>query len=76
MKTRSEIMSKVRPHPQERENRSPASLVANGSFNLSALSHESPDGEGRQIDFSKSRGVQWLSPLPGGEGEGEGERNT
>jgi len=74
MKTRSEIMSKVRPHPgplpQERENRSPASLVANRSFNLSALSHESPDGGGRQIDSSKSRGVQWLSPLPGGRGSG------
>ena len=54
-----------RPHPgplpQERENRSP-SLSGTG-------------GRISRTIFRKSRNAHLLFPLPGGEGQGEGERN-
>ncbi len=30
----------------------------------------------RRMVFGKTENVRWLSPLPGGEGQGEGERFT
>jgi hypothetical protein len=63
MKTRSNKVLNSRPHPsplpQERENRSP--------------SHEISCDWICQMIFRESRSVRLLFPLPGGEGQGEGE---
>jgi hypothetical protein len=80
MKTRSNQVLNARPHPgplpQERENHSPASCVAKSSFNSSGSRFELPIHESSQFDFRTTGSTRLLSPLPGGEGQGEGERNN
>ena len=67
-----------RPHPgplpQEKENRSPASRFRGASSGLLDFHIELPKRGGRQIDLQTIGDDQRLSPLPGGEGQGEGER--
>ena len=57
-------VARARPHPcplpQERENNSPAPSIA-GGWSCRAR-------------FREMLSAQLLSPLPGGEGQGEGER--
>jgi hypothetical protein len=70
----------VRPHPgplpQERENHSPAAGIAQSlCLSLVILPEESTTGV-NSIGFRAMRTSQWLFPLPGGEGQGEGEHNN
>ena len=69
-----------RPHPgplpQERENRSPSSCVAILSSGLCDSHSELLERRDRQFDFRITKDARKLSPLPGGEGQGEGERHT
>jgi hypothetical protein len=62
------------PLPKERENRSPASRVADESHGSLVLRSELPITGDRLVDIRKTRNSQSLFPLPGGEGQGEGER--
>ena len=62
------------PFPQERENRSPASGGASALRNSSDSSCEWPERGDWQIDFQTTSDGQWLFPLLGGEGQGEGGR--
>ena len=68
-----------RPHPsplpQERENRTPASRVGGPSPDSFVFRFELPkSGDGR-IGVQTIEDDQRLFPLPGGEGQGEGERH-
>ena len=70
----------ARPHPgplpQGRENRSPSSCITNASVSSFVRCSELPRVGGISFDFREFKNVQWLFPLPGGEGQGEGERQT
>ena len=80
MRTRNDLVLNDRPHPgplpQERENRSPAFGGASALCNSSDSACESPGRGNRQIGFQTTRDGRWLSPLPEGEGQGEGGRNN
>ena len=69
-----------RPHPsplpQERVNRSLSSCVIKRTYYLCVSPSELPRCEDRQCDTRLTKDVRKLSPLPGGEGQGEGERHT
>jgi hypothetical protein len=68
------------PHPgplhQERENRSPVSCIAQSSCLSLFIQHEELTNGGNPTDFRAIKNSRLLFPLPGGEGQGEGERNT
>jgi hypothetical protein len=68
----------ARPHPdplpQEREKRSPLLGVVKASDDLSVICFDEPSRSARPFDSRKYCGGQWLFPLLGGEGQGEGER--
>lgn len=69
-----------RPHPghlsQERGNRSPALRVTKRSCSSIAANSELPERRERQFDSRIPSDAQKLFPLPGGEGQGEGECHT
>jgi hypothetical protein len=69
-----------RPHPsplpQERENRLPAPRISTRTYCSCVASSELPRHRDGQFDSRIIRNAQKLSPLPGGEGQGEGERET
>jgi len=64
------------PLPQERENGSPVLRVTRRSCSSIASDSELPECGERQFDARITRDVRKLFPLPGGEGQGEGERHT
>jgi hypothetical protein len=70
----------ARPHPcplpQERENHSPRFEYAKSPLNSFVPCCELRKSSGRQGDFRKSESGPSLFPLPGGEGQGEGERSN
>ncbi len=80
MKTRSNKVLNVRPHPgplpQEREKHSSALGVRWHMHNLCAPRFAQPKLGNRWDDFQTTRDVRWVFPLPGGEGQGEGERHN
>src|SRR5438552_328283 len=62
--------------PRERENRSPVSCITKRSDSSFGSFPEFPiGGDNRKCDRATSV-ARKLSPLPGGEGQGEGERQT
>ena len=78
MKTRANELVNDRPHPgplpQERGKGVPSHDILRVSFYRTTFSEPTEDGE-RQAELQANRIGRWLSPLPGGEGQGEGGRN-
>ncbi len=70
----------ARPHPgplrHERENHAPAQCIISRSLSSRVRSSELPETGDKHCDVRKTRDARKLSPLPGGEGQGEGERHT
>ncbi len=62
--------------PGERENRSPVSDKTSRPDRSFTLCSKSPKGGDGQKDFRTTKGSRKLFPLLGGEGQGEGERQT
>ena len=79
MKMRSNKMFDVRPHPgplpQEREKHSQPLCIAEGSCSSFAFRFDEAKHGDRPVDSRKNCGIQLLSPLLGGGGQGEGGRN-
>ncbi len=72
-------MNQARPHPdplpQEREKRLPLTDVSTPLADSSVICKRQRSSE-TQFGSRATRGAQSLSPLPGGAGQGEGERST
>ncbi|MEY2467077.1 MAG: hypothetical protein QOD03_1598 [Verrucomicrobiota bacterium] len=62
------------PLPQERENRSQSLCVAKALCSSFAFRFDETSRGDRQFNSLKTSIGQSLFPLPGGEGQGEGER--
>ena len=79
MKASTQGMVNDRPHPgplpQERGKRSQPLGMAEGSCSSFAFRSDQVKRGIRPVGFRKNCGIQSLSPLPGGEGQGEGGRN-